>query len=108
MKPSKYIKQWEKDRSAYEYLIFDERLEELDKLFISKERLDNLQFNYNKVFNDRLKLKKELSDLRKSFKEACRCCDRVKEKEKELGDLKEKFQEYCGALPKEQKEVKKK
>ena len=28
--------------------------------------------------------------------------------EKELSDLKEKFQEYCGALPKEQKEVKKK
>ena len=35
------------------------------------------------------KLKKELSDLRKSFKSACRCCDRVKEKEKEILDCKE-------------------
>ena len=52
--------------------------EDINKL---KGNIKLLHIAYKEKVKKNKKLKKELKDLRKSFKEACRCCDRVKEKE---------------------------
>ena len=64
------------------------------------------------MFNDNLRYEQIIQKLKKELKHEINTVwdlsKRLSDTEKELEDLKEKFQEYCGALPKEQKEVKKK
>ena len=51
--------------------------EEIEKVIQANIKIDAM---FTQEHKENQKLKKELLDLRKSFKEACRSCDRVKER----------------------------
>ena len=61
-----------KDKLSFMGKTRDELIEENQKL---KEHLENLQYNYNKVFNDRLKLKRKLEESKKRVIDLEKCIE---------------------------------